>query len=274
MLGLPLLLVFVFGTRGWPQAIHRLYIRKMKQQAYTLPTATWRKRRQQLSDTAHHSLFTFFCPYVVTSPPCNDFPFSWAQCWKCAITVRQTRAQSKPVWLIVLVPVQECCFRYLLRPILILLALGLRHDSDVKGKVGENHGRQWGVSLTVRKTAREDWAGWVHLHPVVWLLFSCFNVIQKESGTFGAIEETRAGRVRETKVFLLELFSKLERENLMTHLGDTRRAAAWENALPLKNRKWAVLRSVFSSLCVSLLISVPYQTCHHNKSLQGKVSVP
>lgn len=162
--------------------------------------------------------FYFLLSLCCHIPPCNDFPFSWAQCWKCAITVRQTRAQSKPVWLIILVPVQECCFRYLLRPIFILLALGLRHDSVVKGKVGENHGRQWGVSLTVRKTAREDWAGWVHLHPVVWLLFSSFNVIQKESGTFCAREETRAGRVRETNVSLLELFFLSLREIIRWHI--------------------------------------------------------
>lgn len=31
----------------------------------------------------------------------------------------------------------------------------LRHDSIVKGEGGENHGRQWGVSLTVRKTDRQ-----------------------------------------------------------------------------------------------------------------------
>lgn len=131
------------------------YIRRMKHRIYTLPTAAWRKRRRPLSDTAHHFLFCS-CVVFVTSPPCSDFLLSWAQCWMCAITIRQTRVQSKPVWLIILVPVQECCFRYLLRPILILFALGLRRDSVVKGKVGENHGRQWGVSLTVRKTEGKD----------------------------------------------------------------------------------------------------------------------
>lgn len=71
----------------------------------------------------------------------------------------------QPVCLIILVPVQECRFRYLLRPILILLALELRHDSVVKGKGGENHGRQWGVSLTVRKTDRRREGGPGRLSP-------------------------------------------------------------------------------------------------------------
>ncbi len=100
------------------------------------------------------------------------------------------------VHLIILVRVQECCFRWLLRQILILFTFELRHDSVVEGKGGENHGRQWGVSLTVRKTdrRREDWAGWVHLHPVVWLLSSCCNLSQQKSGIFWGRGEARAGR--------------------------------------------------------------------------------
>lgn len=146
------------------------------------------KRRQRLSVTAHlfffYSLlcFCFLC-YVSSL---LWLPSSWALQGKCAIPVRWTATKKfnssiGSSWSKFKNAVLDSCWQ-----ILVLFTFELRHDSVVDGKGGKNHCRQWGVSLTVRKTdrRREDWAGWVHLHPVVWLMSSRCSLSQQKSGIF------------------------------------------------------------------------------------------
>ncbi len=106
MLGLPLPPVFVLGTREWPQAVQQRSRKEsgiaMKPQAYTLPPAPRRKRRQQLSVTAHLSFFLlslvlcFLC-YISTL---LWFPFPWTPWWKCANPVRRTPTKqcNSSIW--------------------------------------------------------------------------------------------------------------------------------------------------------------------------------
>lgn len=117
---------------GWVKGI------AMKQQTYTLPTAPRRKRRQQLSVTAHLS----FSPLLRSCFLCYMssllwLPFSWAPWGKCAIPVRRTPTKQRnssiwSSWSVFKNAVLGSC----LDRSSFFFKFELRHDSVVEGKGG------------------------------------------------------------------------------------------------------------------------------------------
>lgn len=124
MLELPLPLVFVFGTREWPRALH-----PRKMEAWGLHIADCYMKEKETSAFNSPSLFFFIFTL--------SYLFSRAQCWKCAISVRCSEAPCNQFCLIILVPVQDCWFRYLLRLIVILLAFRASAWLSCQGQKGE-----------------------------------------------------------------------------------------------------------------------------------------